>query len=795
MANGTAGKLGSLFNSGSGTAFAIGGGGSWSSSGSSSSSKKKRSSSSSKSSSSSSAEDSFEETFDWVERALDLVDRVVKRLDNAIKNVYRDWSDRNAKLNEEIYQLGAQMNYYQSAYNTYMNKANSIPLAENYKQMVQNGQWSIQDITDENLAEQIKEYEKYFDLAEENYTQLEEIRTSIGDAYKQQFDNIAQEYENRIDQLDSSITNLENKFNLSKYTESGINNDYLNDQIDFYTQKKTEITNEISALEGALQNAVNSGLVGIYSEGYEEMVSTINDLKNELIEVAEDISSVYEDVFDNIATKFDNQIDYIDHYITMLEGYADLAESKGMLASASYYESMIEFQLENLQNLQEQEAELQKQLDNAIDSGAIVQGSEKWYEMTGEIHDTQEAILDANQSLQDFKNEIRDLNWDRFDYLQDLISQITTESEFFIDLLEDNDLFNDNGTRNNYGDTLLGLHGINYNTYMQQADDYAQAIRDLDKEFENDSLNVDYLERRQELVEAQQDFILNAKDEKDAIKDLIEEGYKAQLDYLDELISKRNEYLDSAKDLLSYEKEIAEQVQNVADLQKQIGAFSGDTSEETQKTIQELKVELQNAQDDLEETQYEKYIEDQKALLDTLADEFELWINERLDNFDLMFNNVIDQINASSSTIGDTIRESADSVGYELSDSFNTIFNNKDGEIATIITEYSSNFNSKMTTLQTAIDGIKAGVDFMYKQAKEEADRIAAEQKAKEEAERIAKEEEERKQQEAAAQQAAQQQAAQQQAQQNANERSIFIPKADSYPKDRLNRYCLKMVS
>ncbi|WRK54499.1 hypothetical protein SD457_06145 [Coprobacillaceae bacterium CR2/5/TPMF4] len=42
------------------------------------------------------------------------------------------------------------------------------------------------------------------------------------------------------------------------------------------------------------------------------------------------------------------------------------------------------------------------------------------------------SILDANQSLQDFKNEIRDLNWDRFDYLQDLISQITTESEFLL---------------------------------------------------------------------------------------------------------------------------------------------------------------------------------------------------------------------------------------------------------------------------------------------------------------------------------------------------------------------------
>ena len=52
------------------------------------------------------------------------------------------------------------MNYYQSGYNTYMAKANAVPLAENYKQMVRDGNWSIQDITDENLKSQINEYKQ-----------------------------------------------------------------------------------------------------------------------------------------------------------------------------------------------------------------------------------------------------------------------------------------------------------------------------------------------------------------------------------------------------------------------------------------------------------------------------------------------------------------------------------------------------------------------------------------------------------------------------------------------------------
>ena len=52
------------------------------------------------------------------------------------------------------------------------------------------------------------------------------------------------------------------------------------------------------------------------------------------------------------------------------------------------------------------------------------------------------------------------------------------------------------------------------------------------------------------------------------------------------LIDKRNEALESAKDLYDYQKKIAEQTKNITDIQKQLSAYEGDTSEESKAKIQ-----------------------------------------------------------------------------------------------------------------------------------------------------------------------------------------------------------------
>lgn len=763
------------------------------SSGTSSSKKKKSSSSksnstkSSSSSSSSSTADKTEENLDWIERALKLVDRVVKNVQQAVDNVYSNWSKRNSQIYEEIYQLGQQLNYYQFGYDSYMAAANAVQLDESYKKKIRDGNFSIETITDENLKTAVSRYKELYDNAMDCADKLQEIRESIGDAYKKAFDNIAKEFENRIKQLDDSVTNLESRFELSKYKSSGFNNDYLSNQIDLYTSKFNELTNEISSLENKLREAVNSGYVDSYSEAYQEMSSTLSDLKNQLVEAEKSISETYEKIFDNVTTKYEKQIEYYQSFIDQLDKSKTLAETKGRVASESYYKAMVTYQKKNIENMKSQEKALTDSLNQALETNSIVAYSEKWYELTNSIHEVQQSLEEANNTLEEFKNNIRQIKWDKFDYLEDEISKITEEAKFFEDLFDNETLYDtDTGKNTKYGDAMLGLHAVSYSTYKSQANDYAKAIKELDKEFKNDSLNKDYLDRRNELVKSQREFILNANDEKQAIKDLIKNGYDAQLNALKELIDKRKDLLSQQKDLYDYEKQINEKTQNISTLQKQLNAYSGDDSEESLKNIQSIKSDLQNAKDELDQTEYDKYISDQEAMLDNLATDFEDWINQRLEEFNANFDKVLEGIDTNANSISATINEAAKQNGIDLSSSFNTIFNSN----TTTITSAINGINNALSPIGTAISQIKAYVEFMYSQAKAEADRKAAEQKAKEEAERKAAEEAKRKQQEEAARKAAEAQAAAQQAQQQQQQndrRSIFTYKSDSFPKNRLN--------
>lgn len=756
---------------------------------STSSSKKKKSSSKSSSSSDSSTSDSkSEENLDWIERALKLVDRVVKNVQQAVDNVYNNWSKRNSQIYDEIYQLGQQLNYYQAGYDSYMAAANAVQLDESYKKKIRDGNFSIETITDENLKTAVSRYKELYDNAMDCADKLQEIRESIGDAYKKAFDNIAKEFENRIKQLDDSVTNLESRFELSKYKSSGFNNDYLSNQIDLYTSKSNELTNEISALENKLREAVNSGYVDSYSEAYQEMSSTLSDLRNQLVETEKSISETYEKIFENVSAKYEKQIEYYQSFIDQLDKSKTLAETKGRVASESYYKAMITYQKKNIENMKSQEKALTDSLNQALAANSIVAYSEKWYELTNSIHEVQQSLEEANNTLEEFKNNIRQIKWDKFDYLEDEISKITEEAKFFEDLFDNETLYDtDTGKNTKYGDAMLGLHAVSYSTYKSQADDYAKAIKELDKEFKNDSLNKDYLDRRNELVKSQREFILNANDEKQAIKDLIKNGYDAQLNALKELINKRKDLLSQQKDLYDYEKQIEEKTKNISTLQKQLNAYFGDDSEESLKNIQSIKSDLQNAKDELEETEYDKYISDQEAMLDNMATEFEDWINQRLEEFNANFDKVLEGIDINANSISATINEAAKQNGIDLSSSFNTIFNSN----TTTITGAINGINNALSPIGTTISQIKAYVEFMYSQAKAEADRKAAEQKAKEEAERKAAEEAKRKQQEEAARKAAEAQAkAQQQAQaqqQQNDRRSIFTYKADSYPKNKLN--------
>ena len=451
-----------------------------------------------------------------------------------------------------------------------------------------------------------------------------------------------------------------------------------------------------------------SKLIEDYQQWYEKAL----DCADAIDELHETLASLWEDKFNAISADFDNQLSLIEHRVGAFNTNLDEIEARGYMGGSELYNALIATESDKVQKLKAELADLTKAMSDGINSGEIEVGSEAWYAMQVSINEAKLAIQESELAVVEFNNALRDIEWEHFDYLQNRISQITQEADFLINLLSDSDLYTDKGQLSDTGMATMGLHGVNYNTYLAQAEQYAEEIKKLNEDIAKDPYNTALIERREELLALQQDSITAAEAEKQAIVDMVEEGINLELSSLKELIDAYTDSLDSAKDLYDYQKKVKKQTAEVASLQKQLAAYQNDTSEENRARLQKLQVDLSDAMEDLEETQYDRYIKEQKRLLDNFYDDYEENLNRRLDNVDALISDMIDTVNANSGSIADTITGECADVGYTLSSSMNSIWQSGGGAYD-VISTYGNAFTEQLTTLNQVISGIAANVASM----------------------------------------------------------------------------------
>lgn len=686
--------------------------------------------------------------YDWIETLISRINRQVSNLGKIVSATYKTWSTRNNALAQELGSVNQQISAEQQAYNKYMQLANSVGLPEGYASLVRNGTLDVSTIADDDLNEQISQYKQYYEAALDCADTIQDLNDKVAELAKSKFDNISSEYESQLKQIEHS-TNIyqsyidqveaEDKIPLRSYYEQLIKNENSN---------INKLKEEYFVLTKAMNEAIAAGKIEKYSEDWYSMQEavdsvseSIQDANKSLIEYTKSMKELAKTRFDKIATSFDNPGDLIDHSQTYYNNFIDEAEAEGHLASKDYYKALINLENLNLSNLVKESDELNKSLNEALKSGDVEKYSDTWYDMVGKINDVDEAIQDANKSLIEYGNNMRQIEWDLFDKTEDYISKLQDESDFIIDLLSNNELYDENtGNDTKYATALKGLHAVNYNVYMAQADEYAKEIKKLNSEIAKDPSNSTLLERRQELLKAQQDAISGAEDEKQSIKDLVSNGYDKMLDALQKLIDKRKEVLDAEKSLYDYEKSISEKTENLANLRKQWSALQGDNSEEAKTKRQQLETSIKDVESDLQDTEYQQYISDQEKLFDNFYDQTETWLNERLDNLDGIINDVIESTNANAYDISQTISEATSDVGYTLSDEMSRIWDHDDIDsinrttsgIGSVVSIYGDDFSNRLTTTNTTIDGIKTLVQSLVDDsAKRKAAEDAAEEAAK----------------------------------------------------------------
>lgn len=107
------------------------------------------------------SKEKFEETFDWVAIAIDRIEREIDNLDKIVGSTYQSWSKRNGALTDELEKIAEERQLQIKAYREYMYEANNVNLDSSLKEKVRNGTIDIETITDESVAEKVKEYQEW----------------------------------------------------------------------------------------------------------------------------------------------------------------------------------------------------------------------------------------------------------------------------------------------------------------------------------------------------------------------------------------------------------------------------------------------------------------------------------------------------------------------------------------------------------------------------------------------------------------------------------------------------------
>lgn len=133
-------------------------------------------------------------------------------------------------------------------------------------------------------------------------------------------------------------------------------------------------------------------------------------------------------------------------------------------------------------------------------------------------------------------------------------------------------------------------------------------------------------------------------------------------------------------------------------------------------------MELADAREELEETEYDRMVSETKAILDQLYIEYSEILNSRLDNIDSLIGDMITAVNDNSGSINETLTTTADNVGYTMTQNMQNIWNGATGALDGTISKYGDDFSTKFTAVQSVLSSIQANTAAMVAASDEEAE-------------------------------------------------------------------------
>lgn len=484
-------------------------------------------------------------------------------------------------------------------------------------------------------------------------------------------------------------------------------------------------------------------------QNYRDFTSKAKDLTTKSIETITEIRKLAVQKMDNAKQYGDVKAEVEASQTEKLQNAVDFDEARGIITDPNYYAAMMENSERTIAYLTEARNDMQKEFSDMLANGDLTNDdgtyNKLFYEKLNDLYQMDAAIDEANIELEEFQNSINDIYWEGFDQLINQFDYISEDAKSLIDLMSSSDMFNKPNNENGWGEeyvkwtkeglATIGLHAQEMERAEERAKMYGISIDDLTAEYEAGHYSEsEYLEKLNELTQGQYDAIQAAQDEKDAIVDMqkarideVKNGIEKQIKAYEELIDKRKEELSSEQDLYDFQKSTMDQQKNIANIERQLAALANDNSMSAIAKRKQLEAELAEAQYQLQDTYYNRSVEDKQTALDKELESFQAEKEAEMEQLDLWLTDVetvvaesIGIIRDNATGIYDTLNQKANEYNLTLNPAITTPWQNAQtaiGEYSTLFGDTASSTIGQLEAMRSKWQSIKEELAAANKEA------------------------------------------------------------------------------
>lgn len=572
-------------------------------------------------------EDPWKNAIDWFERFTTKYNNSID-LNAAKAENYSSYTNQNKYLDKELADISKLKGGYQQAQGYYKYQAEAyadmIGLSQDLRNKVQNGEVNI-DLLDEDTKSKVEAYKEWYDKINECESELEKLKKKEKEVDQQKLNNITDRFDDLKKVYSTSISVIESRL---KYREENGESQAPGSKYykDVNSQRKAqEAQAALLEKEMVAYRAQMEKIRKKYGEGhelYKKALAGYNDLRDELYnckQSAKELSNTMYELKEKAAEYKTAMYQGRSDNLSSFRDYKEATNYKG----SKYGDLTVNDYAQAAKTNDQTILALQNQKKIAMAKlKTLSYGSPEYNDKLDEINGYTQKILDLGKANAEFKKSAVEIRFKPFDDTIDSLDELIDDCDTLKDMLDSDTFFSDAGELTKQGAANIALINKGLNAEQQKIADYRAQLKNVQQEYNAGNLT------KEQLKEYQKQYKDGIKESSQAIYSynqemlkMYEDQVSKENDLLKENVDIRQKAKDAKEDYYQFDKTIKSKNKDINAIKAQIAALEGTTNAAAKAKLEQLKADLAEKEEDLEDTKHDHEIDLISKGYDNLTDQ------------------------------------------------------------------------------------------------------------------------------------------------------------------------------